>query len=420
MKKSSLLLSLLLIFFISNPVYSQFGVSRETKNPFITKMFYFPSDLPGGVRSVFLIQVHLDRLLFTKADRKFLAKYGFELVVKDGSDSIKYQKDWEETLSFDTFKETMDDDLRYFYSEVIDLEPGLYSYDLKITEMETRKTFNDRGSKIFPPLWVDKVGISDIIITGRPEEDYIFDKRLDEENEISIDFTTGFFLHYQFFSSDLQPFRWAYKLFDISHNAVPILGDSSILQPTNNIIDLNIPVNGNIIPSGQYLFQSIIRHQDGTMKNGFLRFTVAWNDKPITSFNIEESIDQMRYMLNDEDIARVNEMAPDEKQLFFEEYWANIDPTPGTAYNELFDEYYKRIEYSNQNFSAPDAPGWETDRGRIYITFGVPDIRSQKTLLTLDGPSETWTYFNLRRKYIFVDTEENGLYQLKTVEDIIR
>ncbi len=420
MKKLSLILTFILISVFSIPAFGQFGVSRESKNPFMTKMFSFPSDTPGSLKSVFLIQVYLDRLLFTKVDKKFIARYGFELVVKDGSDNVIYQKDWEESLSFDTFKETMDDGLRYFYSEVMDIEAGLYSYDLKIIERETRKSFNDRGSKIFPPFWADKVGISDIIVTEIPEEDYIFDRRLDEEQELSIDFTQGFYLNYHLFSSDLQQVKWVYKLFDISNNAVPILGDSSMLQPTNNIINLNIPVNGNTIPSGQYLFQTIITHQDGTLKNGFLRFKVTWNDKPITSFNIVESLDQMRYVLKEEEISRISEMTPLEQQTFFEEYWSKNDPTPGTAYNELFDEYFRRVEYSNQNFAADDLPGWKTDRGKIYITFGVPDIRSQKTLLTLEGPSETWTYFNLRRKYIFVDSTGNGLYLLKSVEDIIR
>jgi GWxTD domain-containing protein len=50
------------------------------------------------------------------------------------------------------------------------------------------------------------------------------------------------------------------------------------------------------------------------------------------------------------------------------------DPTPGTAENEMKEEHYRRIAYTNEHFStAVGLPGWKTDRGRIYISFGPPD-----------------------------------------------
>ena len=36
------------------------------------------------------------------------------------------------------------------------------------------------------------------------------------------------------------------------------------------------------------------------------------------------------------------------------------------------DEHYRRLAYANQHFAA-DAPGWQTDRGHVYITYGPPD-----------------------------------------------
>jgi len=36
------------------------------------------------------------------------------------------------------------------------------------------------------------------------------------------------------------------------------------------------------------------------------------------------------------------------------------------------EEYYERIAYANEHY-ASGIPGWKTDRGRIYITWGKPD-----------------------------------------------
>src|SRR5204862_163943 len=47
-------------------------------------------------------------------------------------------------------------------------------------------------------------------------------------------------------------------------------------------------------------------------------------------------------------------------------------PTPDTQENEFKEEHYRRIAHANERF-ASGIPGWRTDRGRIYITFGPPD-----------------------------------------------
>ncbi|MGA3016385.1 MAG: GWxTD domain-containing protein [Bryobacteraceae bacterium] len=62
----------------------------------------------------------------------------------------------------------------------------------------------------------------------------------------------------------------------------------------------------------------------------------------------------------------------EEREHFIEQFWLRRDPTPGTPENEFREEHYRRIAYANQHF-ASRIPGWKTDRGRIYITYGPPD-----------------------------------------------
>ena len=61
----------------------------------------------------------------------------------------------------------------------------------------------------------------------------------------------------------------------------------------------------------------------------------------------------------------------DEKDQFIEQFWLRRDPDLRTALNEYKEEHYRRIAYANQKFGS-GIPGWKTDRGRIYITFGEP------------------------------------------------
>jgi GWxTD domain-containing protein len=63
-----------------------------------------------------------------------------------------------------------------------------------------------------------------------------------------------------------------------------------------------------------------------------------------------------------------------EREQFIEQFWLVRDPTPNTAENEFKEEHYRRIAYANALFAtSAGLPGWKTDRGRIYITYGPPD-----------------------------------------------
>ena len=62
-----------------------------------------------------------------------------------------------------------------------------------------------------------------------------------------------------------------------------------------------------------------------------------------------------------------------ERDAFIVAFWDRRDPTPLTAANEKKVEHYRRIAYSNDRFSETSVPGWKSERGRAYITYGPPD-----------------------------------------------
>ena len=94
----------------------------------------------------------------------------------------------------------------------------------------------------------------------------------------------------------------------------------------------------------------------------------------------------------------------EEREDFIESFWTRRDPTPDSIANEYKEEHYRRIAYANDRF-ASKVPGWQTDRGRTYITQGPPDeIESHPSGgqyrrpsregggLTAKHPFEIWRY----------------------------
>src|SRR6266851_4289302 len=98
------------------------------------------------------------------------------------------------------------------------------------------------------------------------------------------------------------------------------------------------------------------------------------NVKPELKKAYKDWLDKdVAYIITDEERKAFRKLATDdERERFIEEFWRRRDPDPDTDENEFREEYYERIAYANEHF-ASGIPGWKTDRGRIYITWGKPD-----------------------------------------------
>src|SRR5258708_8750607 len=83
--------------------------------------------------------------------------------------------------------------------------------------------------------------------------------------------------------------------------------------------------------------------------------------------------EEVPYITTSEERAAFKKLATDEeREQFIEQFWERRNPSPGSPENEFKEEYYRRIAYANEHY-ASGTPGWRTDRGRIYITYGPAD-----------------------------------------------
>jgi len=105
------------------------------------------------------------------------------------------------------------------------------------------------------------------------------------------------------------------------------------------------------------------------------------------------------YIITDEEEAAFKALTTDEERYhFIEQFWSRRDPSPDTAENEFRDEHYRRIAYSNERFrTGSGKPGWQTDRGHMYVVYGPPDqIESHPLGSANVPPYEVWRYRHLQ------------------------
>jgi GWxTD domain-containing protein len=140
--------------------------------------------------------------------------------------------------------------------------------------------------------------------------------------------------------------------------------------------------------------------------------------------------EDVAYIITDEERTAFKRLQTDEeREQFIEQFWLRRDPTPDSVENEFKEEHYRRIAYANEHY-ASGIPGWKSDRGRIYITFGPPDeTDSHPSGGTYERPPEegggttsTFPFEDWRYRYIdgigndvnieFVDPTMTGEYRM--------
>ena len=131
-------------------------------------------------------------------------------------------------------------------------------------------------------------------------------------------------------------------------------------------------------------------------------------------YDISAALKQMKYILTNEENLKLKGTSKKEKENLFYAFWQNRDPTPKTEFNELMEEYYGRVWYTNEHFEGWQ-PGWETDRGMIYILFGPPDsIEKTNTTTSMTSSYQIWHYYQANKNFVFRDQNGFGDYRLET------
>ena len=107
------------------------------------------------------------------------------------------------------------------------------------------------------------------------------------------------------------------------------------------------------------------------------------------------------------------ELPEDARDGFIDEFWKRRDPDPDTERNEFRFEYEQRLERARILFHGEGRPGWQTDRGRIYVLFGPPTERQAIPMETRGRCQEIWYYGAF--PVVFVDEHCSGHFILTAV-----
>ncbi len=174
----------------------------------------------------------------------------------------------------------------------------------------------------------------------------------------------------------------------------------------SGLITLHHPLPMGRLQEGNYRLEILAGQQKLSRP-----FRVIWFQKPTYLYEYELAIRPMRYILPKAEYETIKALNHENLNEWFESYWKEKDPTPKTVFNELLFEFYQRVQETNRKFSTRHREGWETDRGRIYLLYGPPQIIDNGRYASQSVPYLIWKYAN-GQKFIFIDKNRNGEFTL--------
>lgn len=379
----------------------------------IMKSFVTASAHPDSLTLICYAQISNSQLQFIKADSIYQSRYEWTIQIRDKEKHLSGSAIVPGSESTLLFPETTNP--KIFQKQIFrfTLAEGTYQIYLELFDMETRKGITRDDKVTLKPFKDEPVGSTEILFfanseCGDPISENLFPRipayRAEEDSLLS-----SFFIIYT--QNPDQPLRMIYDI--VNDNGRTEFTDTLRLDHPRQIAHVVIPIPREI-SFGQYEFR--MSAQAGTHQAAkSATFSILWASHSEYLPGLRQSIDVLAYAMDRDEYDRIRSLPKKEQMQALHEFWAQRDPNPATPENELEDEYYSRVLFANQHFSSSgrNMNGWETDRGRIYITYGPPsDIEHPQTTTLETSKYEIWYYRNIQKRFIFRDPMGTGDYQL--------
>jgi GWxTD domain-containing protein len=89
-------------------------------------------------------------------------------------------------------------------------------------------------------------------------------------------------------------------------------------------------------------------------------------------------------------------------QQYFLGFWQQRDPVSPEKAWQAYNQEVKKVQY---NFGSKHMKGYDTDRGRVYLEYGPPNVRSTAYNEPNTYPYEIWHYYSMQnqrnKKFVF-------------------
>jgi GWxTD domain-containing protein len=422
MKKLILILSVLIC------AVSFAQVETSSPRSYSEPQFYFNAlnfagDLNENESRVDIyVQVPYEFLQFTKGDDYYSAKYEVTVSIFTSKGKLVTERGWTHEVKTSNFNETISRAYWDVSSSFIKLPLGDYKISVQVVDLDTKRGFRKEGFVTVRNFAKNPITMSDIMMVSSVKIENETKTIIPNISKTITSTNQNFYLFFEVYNNTDKgdSINITYKINRIkkkkkTESISVYSGEATeFVKPGKNSIIVEVK-NPNL-GFGDYIIfvEARLKSNSDNYSIAQTPFLVRWHEFPELISDLDKAIEQLVYIAKSEEINYIKS-APDEaeKERRFLEFWRKKDPTPNTLKNELMEEYYGRVKYANEHFSHY-IEGWKTDMGMVYIIFGPPSSVDRHPFDIDSKPYEIWYYYEINRRFIFLDESGFGDYRLIT------
>ncbi len=389
-------------------------------NPdFFLDVLSFQSNDLSAARIDVYTQVPFQELQFVAVDSGFIARYEITIDILNPDGNEVVEKTWNEVVHVHSFDETQS---RKEYDPAVGslrLAPGEYEMRAELREEESGKASTQTRKMNVQNYGDAPFAVSDIMLVNHVAREGGQSTIVPNVSGNLYDLLHGFSFFFELYNrTGADSVALTYRVLDKKEKLMYTLSERRRLDGKKS--EMIAKIDSARFPAGGYQLEVVaqtIRSSDTLVtftvekRRGFV---MRWGTVPLTLEDLDLAIRETKYIASSKDYnAMMDAPTLEQKQKLFKEFWSKRDPSGGAQRNINMEEYYSRVQYSNDHFSH-FIEGWRTDMGMVFILFGAPSTVDRHPFEIDSKPYEIWSYFDLNTQIVFVDESGFGDYKLVT------
>ena len=404
---------LLALLFIS----SIFG--QEDKNDKISndRVKYYEDFLNfAGAKKTRLdifIQVPFQEIQFVKAENGYEGGYSVIVsVYEEDKTTLVQEKLWNENINIKSSND-LSSGVNYNLSyRSFELSPAKYFIKTVVTDKDSRQEFPSLKYFVVKDF-THKPSMSDLMVVSSKTVVNGNNKIVPNVSSNIINSGKGIDIFYEIYSDSADTKELEYVITDDNKKVVYLDTKEQGLKAGKTQVFYTF--TDSTLSLGPYNLSVYLKDANGdSVLESTKKFFSRIVGLPINIVDIDKAIAEMVYIASPEEMSRMEKGKNEkEKTERFLEFWKSKDPSPANERNEVFEEYFRRVDYSNKHFSQY-MEGWRSDRGMVYIILGAPNNIERHPFEYDSKPYEIWQYYELNKSFVFVDETGFGDYRLTT------
>lgn len=353
-------------------------------------------------------------LRFQRDDTGFFAEYRIDVTFMDEDSTAVKRVEAREIVRVPTFAETGRTDESIVYQQGITIPPGRYIVRLQASDVNSSRGFRMTDT-LTAPDYTGAAAVSSPVLVysaeGRSSRDALPELITNPRHTVPFGGSSPR-VYIETYGAAATPLH--VRVIDTEGSIV--WSAAAVLREGDGSLHYGVvEIPADALPLGRFW----VDVSTAGVITARTPIVMTISDQWMVA-NLDDVVEFLRYIAYPEELDSLQIGSPAEQRAAWDRFWERRDPLAITDVNEYRDAFFQRVRYATEAFrEAGGRPGWNTDRGEVYIVLGQPDNAVERYVGDIDMSrepnAEEWVYAAVpggRLNLLFYDRTGFGRYEL--------